>query len=181
MVSSSVRRGRRALSREPGGADARVADRARQAGPSENASLFISIAAPLISIARMIASSDSGIAPFWNAKPSMKALVAMLSPISAVARPVASRMSRSVAPTASLSASRIASGLEIDVGIDHEARGRLQIGVDDGARHAALGPAQRRDAGGDHDVAAEHEIGAAGRRCGRWRDRPARARSGHGS
>src|SRR5439155_1725264 len=54
--------------------------------PQENASLFISIAAPLRSIAFMIASSDRGIAPRWNAKPSMKALVAMLSPISAVAR-----------------------------------------------------------------------------------------------
>ena len=55
---------------------------------------FISIAAPLSSIAFWIASSDSGIAPRWKAKPSMKALVAMLSPISAVASPVASRMSR---------------------------------------------------------------------------------------
>src|SRR5689334_18429573 len=75
--------------------------------PQENASLFISIAAPLRSIAFMIASSDNGIAPRWNAKPSMKELVAMLSPISAVASPVASRMSRSEALTASLSDSRI--------------------------------------------------------------------------
>ena len=87
----------------------------------------------------------------------------MLSPISAVASPVASRMSRSEALTASLSDSRIVARLEIDVGIDDEARGRQQVGIDDRARHAALGPAQRRDAGGDHDVAAEDEIGAARR------------------
>ena len=110
----------------------------------------------------MIASSDSGIAPRWNAKPSMKALVAMLSPISAVASPVASRMSRSVALTAPLSGVPHRAGFEVDVGVDDEARRRQQVGIDDRARHAALGPAQCRDAGGDHDVAAENEIGAAG-------------------
>jgi hypothetical protein len=36
---------------------------------------------------RRIASSDSGMVPFWNARPSMKALVAMLSPISATGSP----------------------------------------------------------------------------------------------
>ena len=70
--------------------------------------MFMSIDAPLSSIAFMIASSDSGMAPRWNAKPSMKELVAMLSPINAVARPVASSTSRSAALTASLSESRIA-------------------------------------------------------------------------
>jgi hypothetical protein len=53
--------------------------------------------------------------------------------------------------------------LEIDIGIHHEACGRLQIGVDKGACDAALGTAQRRGPCGDHDVAAEDEIGAAGR------------------
>ena len=87
----------------------------------------------------------------------------MLSPISAVASPVASRMSRSEALTASLSDVPHRPRLEIDVGVDDKARGRQQVGVDDRARHAALGPAQRRDAGGDHDVAAEDEVGAARR------------------
>ena len=37
--------------------------------------------------------------------------------------------------------------LEIDIGIHHEACGRLQVGVDDRERHAALHPAQRRGIG----------------------------------
>ena len=76
--------------------------------PQENACLFISIAAPLISMARRIASSESGMAPFWNAKPSMKALVAMLSPIKADAMPVASMISSFSSLIASRSAPCIA-------------------------------------------------------------------------
>ena len=42
--------------------------------PQENARVFISTAAPLSSMALRIASSDSGINPFWKAEPSMNAL-----------------------------------------------------------------------------------------------------------
>ena len=36
---------------------------------------------------------------------------------------------------------------EIDIGIHHEAGGRLQVGIDDGERHAAFDPAQRGGVG----------------------------------
>ena len=99
--------------------------------PQVKARLFISIAAPLISMARSSASSDSGIAPFWKAKPSMKGLVAMR--IAHQRRGDAG----GVDDVEVLVADGVAqhglhrAHLEIDVGVLHEARGRLQVGVDD--------------------------------------------------
>ena len=50
----------------------------------------------------------------------MNELVAMLSPISAEARPVASRMSRSDCADGSIERVAHRSGFEIDVGVDDE-------------------------------------------------------------
>jgi hypothetical protein len=110
-------------------------------------------------MALRMASSESGMAPFWNATPSRKALVAMLSPSRAEAMPVASMISRFLWPMASRRAPCV--HLEIDIGIDHEACGRLQVGIDDGLRRAAFDAAHRRRVGGHHDVATENEVGAA--------------------
>ena len=83
--------------------------------------------------------SDSGMQPFWNAKPSMNTLVAMLSPISAVAMPRGvDDVEHWRSPTASRQRSLHRVHLEIDVGIEDEIGGGLQVGVDDGAGRAAL-------------------------------------------
>jgi hypothetical protein len=58
-------------------------------------------------------------------------------------------------------ASRISRLLEIDIGVLHEARGRLQIGVDEGLGRAAFDAGEGGGAGRHHHVAAEDEIGAA--------------------
>ena len=71
--------------------------------------------------------------------------------------------------------------LEIDVGIDDEARGRLQIGIDHGAGDAALGAAERGGRGRDHDVAAEDQVGIARRDADAGEIVGVRARCGHGS
>ena len=63
--------------------------------PQVKLSLLESTAVPFNSIAFTIAASDSGISPRWKAKPTMNRLVAMVSPISAVASAVASTNSAS--------------------------------------------------------------------------------------
>ena len=87
----------------------------------------------------------------------------MLSPISAVASPVGVQNVEIGRADGLVERLPHRPRLEIDIGVDDEARGRQQVGIDDRARDATLGPAQRRNAGGDHDVAAEDEVGAAGR------------------
>ena len=57
--------------------------------PHKKAFLLASIATPFNSMARNKAASDKGIAPFWKANPSMNKLVAIESPIKAVANFVA--------------------------------------------------------------------------------------------
>ena len=68
--------------------------------PQAKAVLFISTAAPLSSIARSMASKLIGTSPRCQATPSMNRLVAMASPISAVAISVAATCSGSRPPSA---------------------------------------------------------------------------------
>ena len=51
---------------------------------------------------------------------------------------------------------------EIDVGVLDKTRGRLQVGIDESPRDAALDAGERAGAGCDHDIAAEEQIGTAG-------------------
>ena len=68
--------------------------------PQSNALRFVSTATPLISTARSMAALDRGMWPFCHAWPSMNRLVAMASPVSAVASRVASTRSTCRAPAA---------------------------------------------------------------------------------
>ena len=129
--------------------------------PQVKACLFISIAAPLISMARSSASSESGIAPFWKAKPSMKGLVAMQSPIKVAAMPVASMISRLRSPMASRSVVCIAPSSKSMSGFCTKLAVGCRSALTNARGHAAVDAAERGGARGNHHVATEDEVGAA--------------------
>ena len=92
----------------------------------------------------------------------MNRLVAIESPISAVASSVASTKSQASAPAAASIDSRSVLRREGEVGMAGEVAGDGLVRVDDGVRGAGLQPGQRIGAGGDDEVAAQQQVGAAG-------------------
>ncbi len=130
--------------------------------PQSKVRLLLSTATPFSSMARISASSDSGIRPFCRAWPSMKRLVAI--EIAQDRRGEAGAVDERGGLVAGGVADRLHHrlGAEIHVAVHDEGGDRLDVAVDHGLGDALLDARQRGRRGGHDHVAAQHQVGAAG-------------------